>query len=487
MPPPDPPAFECRELVKSFSGVPVLRNVSLAVSSGGIFGIAGENGAGKSTLMNIVGGVAVPDAGEMRIGGEPYSPESPLDAAARGVAFVHQELNLFPNLSIADNLFLTEFPRRRALGLPLIDRRAACSRAAAVLSEVGLELPPDTLVEHLSPGERQLVEIARSLRSDVRVLILDEPTTSLARVEAERLFAILRSLTARGIAVLYISHVLEDLLRLCRRILVLRDGAAVAEGPAADFNAERLVTAMVGRSIAQVFPLKPQRTAGPPVLEAEGVSQPGVVHDIRFTLRAGEVLGIAGLMGSGRTELARILFGLDPHSAGEVRLNGEPVGKLSTRARIARGLAFVTESRREDGLFLNQAVDANLRIVTHAKESLGALVQRLGIRCADAFRQPVRQLSGGNQQKVALGKWLTRRPAALILDEPTRGIDIGAKHEIYQAILELAGAGTGILVISSEIEELTGICDRIMVMRKGELRALEAGELDREQILKAAL
>jgi ribose transport system ATP-binding protein len=331
------------------------------------------------------------------------------------------------------------------------------------------------------------VEIARAVAGarGVRVLVLDEPTTSLSRREAERLFGIVRDVTARGVAVLYISHALDDVLALCHRILVLRDGAAVAEGPADEFTKDRLVTAMVGRSIEQIFPPKPERTAGPVVLEAVGVSQPGVVHDVSFVLRRREVLGVAGLMGAGRSELARILFGLDPLRSGEIRLDGQRIDRLPTRERIRRGLAFVTESRRDDGLFLDQAVVPNLSIV--ARGPAGGLIERLRIRCADAVRQPVQQLSGGNQQKVAIGKWLARPPAALILDEPTRGIDVGAKHEIYRAILDLAAGGAGVLVISSEIEELIGLCDRILVMRRGELRALDGAGLDREEILRAAL
>jgi ABC-type sugar transport system ATPase subunit len=468
---PEAPALACSGLEKSFSGVPVLRGVSFAIAAGAVLGIAGENGAGKSTLMNIVGGVTPADRGEMSIAGDPYRPSGPLDAAARGIAFVHQELNLFPNLSIADNLFLPAYPKR--------------DRAEALLKEVGLAIDPETRVERLSLAERQLVEIARAIGARARILILDEPTTSLSRNDAERLFALVRGLVAQGVAAIYISHALDDLLRLCDRLVILRDGAAVAEGPVTEFTKDRIVSAMVGRSIEQIFPPKPERNLGPVVLEASGVSQPGVVHDIGFSLRRGEVLGIAGLMGSGRSELARILFGLDPHSRGEIRLDGRRIDRFSTRERIGRGLAFVTESRRDDGLFLDQAVVSNLGIV--APGPLDSLIDRLQIRCADPVRQPVRQLSGGNQQKVALGKWLTRPPAALILDEPTRGIDVGAKHEIYRAILDLAAAGAGVLVISSEIEELIGLCDRILVMRRGELRALDAAAFDREEILKAAL
>ena len=479
----DAPALECRGLGKAYSGIPVLQNVTLSADRGAVLAVVGENGAGKSTLMNIIGGVTRPDAGAMLLHGAPYAPASPRDAFERGVAFVHQELNLFPNLSIADNLFLAAFPTRAGA----IDPLAIRQRASALLAEVGLTIAPETLVERLSPGERQLVEIARAVGARARVVILDEPTTSLTRADTGRLFDLIATLAARGIAVIYISHALEDVLRLATSILVLRDGAIVADGPAHEWTAGRLISAMVGRSIDHVFPPKPERVLGPPVLEAAGVSQPGVVHDVSFTLRAREVLGIAGLMGSGRTELARILFGLEPHASGEIRLNGLSITGLATRGRIARGLAFVTESRREDGLYLDQAVYPNLSAVTNLKDSLPALVDRLGIKTADPRRQPVRQLSGGNQQKVAIGKWLTRRPAVLILDEPTRGIDVGAKQEVYRAIVELASAGTGILVISSEIEELAGICDRIMVMRRGELLAVESGDFNREQILKAAL
>jgi ABC-type sugar transport system ATPase subunit len=468
---PEMPALDCRGLTKSYSGVPVLRGVDLSAASGAVLGVAGENGAGKSTLMNLIGGVTGPDAGEMLVGGAPYRPTRPLDAAARGIAFVHQELNLFPNLSIADNLFLVS------------GRRAG---AAALLQQVGLDLHPATPVERLSLAERQLVEIARAIGAHARILILDEPTTSLGRRDAERLFALVRDLTARGVAVIYISHALDDLLALSTELLVLRDGAVAASGPIHAFTRDRVISAMVGRAIDRIYPPKPGCALGPVVLEAAGVSQPGIVHDISFALRRGEVLGVAGLMGSGRSELARILFGLDPHARGEIRLDGQPIHRLSTRERIRRGLAFVTESRRDDGLFLDQGVDSNLTIVTSAAGPPDALIDRLRIRCSGPH-QPVRQLSGGNQQKVALGKWLARPPLALILDEPTRGIDVAAKLEIYRAILDLAAAGAGVLVISSEIEELIGICHRIVVMRKGELRALDAGPFDREEILRAAL
>jgi ribose transport system ATP-binding protein len=486
--PADAPTLECRDLRKSFSGVPVLRGVSLETRAGGILGVAGENGAGKSTLMNIVGGVLEADGGAMTIDGARYAPKTPLEAFARGIAFVHQELNLFTNLSIADNLFLTAFPLLRRFGIPAIDRVQLRHRAQVLLGEAGLDLDPGTPVERLSQGERQLVEIARALGAEARVLILDEPTTSLARADVERLFAIVRALAGRGMSVIYISHALDDMLRLCDDFIVLRDGEVAARGARAGFDKERLISVMVGRPISQLYPDKPERQPGEVALEAVAVSQPGLVHDIHLTVRSGEIVGISGLMGSGRTELARILFGLDSCASGDIRLRGKRVNQLGARQRIRLGMAFVTESRREDGLLLDQPVEPNLRLVASPRDPLDRLVESLRLRARSLTRQPVQQLSGGNQQKVALGKWLLGDPSVLILDEPTRGIDVGARSEVYSMIHDLASRHVAILVISSEIEELTGICDRILVMRKGEIRKeFAVSGFDREEILRASV
>jgi ABC-type sugar transport system ATPase subunit len=436
---------------------------------------------------------------------------------------VHQELNLFPNLSIAENLFLTDFPRA-GRGAPWINRRALHSRTTKLLRQVGLDLPPATLVERLPAGERQLIEIAKALGADARVIILDEPTTSLSARECERLFALLKQLRERGIAMIYISHALGDVLRLCDDLVVLRDGEVVGGGPATEFTHERLVALMVGRQLNRLYPER--RPSGPPtdsgnprmaksiggfpesagssesLLEVRSLSQPGIVRDISFKLAAGEVLGISGLMGAGRSELARILFGLDPHSSGEIHLQGQPLTG-APRRRIQRGLAFLTEDRRQEGLCMEASIADNLALVTLGRHSRtpGRWLDFAGIKSAvtrmrDAVRlspnatgaQPVRTLSGGNQQKVVLGKWLLAEPRVLLLDEPTRGIDVGAKFEIYQLIHQLADRGAGILVISSEIEELIGICDRILVMRHGEIRGeFRREEFDREKILAAAL
>lgn len=488
MPHADPPLLEAESLVKSFSGVPVLKQVSFTVRRGEALGLVGENGAGKSTLMNLMGGVLQPDAGVMRCNGQPYAPRGPLEAKARGIAFVHQELNLFDNLSIADNLFLTGFPRRRVLGVPLIHHRAMRERAQALLSRVNLAVGPDTPVERLSQGERQLVEIAKALDGDARLILFDEPTTSLTSRECDRLFSLIDRLRAEGIAVIYISHALDDVLRLCQRIAVLRDGEMVGEAAVAELPKHRLIELMVGRRLDQLYPERTQAPQPDIILSVQGVSQPGTVDNISFSVRRGEVVGIAGLMGSGRSELARILFGLDPMATGEVVLNGERIDPLPTRNRIRRGMAFLTESRRDDGLLLDAPIDENLLLVHPLPDRIPEVVRRLQVACANVNRQPVRQLSGGNQQKVALGKWLLLPPSLLILDEPTRGIDVGARHEIYQLINDLSAQGVGLLVISSEIEELTGLCDRILVLSRGELRGtFDRPQFHRETILAAAL
>ena len=492
--------LEFRSISKSFSGVRVLHEVGFAVSTGHTVGLVGENGAGKSTLMNILGGNHQPDAGEMRLAGQPYAPTDPQGATRQGVAFIHQELNLFRNLSIAENLFLTAFPT--AGRLPIIDRQGLHQRAAALLEQVGLKVPPDTLVEKLSAGEQQLVEIAKALSVDARVIIFDEPTTSLTSQETDRLFALIGKLQTRELSLIYISHNLDHVLRLCDGIVVLRDGELVGNGPKAEFTLDRMVSLMVGRSITQLFPARSSAPAAEPLLEVRQLSQPGIVADINFTLHRSEVLGLSGLMGSGRSELARILFGVDLFERGQVLLEGKPI-RPAPRQSIQHGLAFLTENRREEGLCLEASIADNIALVTlpdHSTKPLGWL-DRAGVRQAvEKMRQavrltptardesPVKTLSGGNQQKVVLAKWLLANPSVFILDEPTRGIDVGAKFEIYQLINDLSAQGAGVLIISSEIEELIGLCDRILVMSHGEIRdELRRPEFDRGRILASAL
>lgn len=493
-------ALQFEGIHKSFGNVSVLRDVSFAVGAGRTVGLVGENGAGKSTLMNILGGNLRPDAGRMILEDRPYEPAHPKDASRAGVAFIHQELNLFTNLCIAENLFVTALPRTAGF---LINRQSLHQRAANLLEQVGLDLRPETTVENLSLGERQLVEIARALSFDARLIIFDEPTTSLSVRETEVLFSLMARLHDRGISMIYISHILEHVRRLCDEIVILRDGQVVGAGEATGFSTARLVSLMVGREMSQLYPTRKKAAASKPALEVEQVNEPGIVRDVSFTLYQGEVLGIAGLMGAGRSELARILFGLDRYSSGEIRANGEPLVRSGPRQRIKHGMAFLTEDRRQEGLCLDASIADNLMLVAlrdytrsplrliqsgRCQQSIGRLREEVSLSPQAHDTQPAKTLSGGNQQKVVLAKWLLARPSVLILDEPTRGVDVGAKFELYRIILELADAGTAVIVISSEIEELTGICDRILVMSQGTIRAeFNRDEFDRERLLAAAL
>lgn len=485
---------------KSFFGVRVLKDITLDVPRGKVLGLVGENGAGKSTLMNLLGGVHAPDRGQMLLNGAPYAPRTPRDANDAGIAFIHQELNLFTNLSIAENVFIDGFPRLR--WLPVLDRSHMRNRTRQLLDAVELHVSPDTLVEKLSPGERQLAEIAKALSFDARIIIFDEPTTSLTARETERLFRLIERLRSDGASIIYISHILPDVMRLADEIAVLRDGELMAHSPKDAFTINRMISLMVGRNIEQLYPTRSAAPTDTPVLEVQGISQQGIVEDISFTLHKGEILGIFGLMGSGRSELARILFGLDDHTRGEIRVDGKPYVKPSARRSIDAGMAFVTENRRDEGLLMDIPIAENIGLaalpnyaataVTAVKETryydeIAAMSASLAIKSGDIRQQPVKTLSGGNQQKAVIGKWLLDKPSVLIVDEPTRGVDVGAKYEIYSIINDLAAEGTGVLFISSELEELLGVCDRMLVMSNGEIQAsFSRPDFDKERILRAA-
>lgn len=484
---------------KGFFGVSVLRDISFSVSPGEVVGLVGENGAGKSTLMNILGGVLTPDAGTMQLDGEPHAPGTPIAAGRAGVVFVHQELNLFPNLSIQDNLFITDFPRTF---LPtFISTRKAGRQAEQLLARVGLQRDPRTTVDLLSPGERQQLEIAKSLSGEPRLVIFDEPTTSLTTRETARLFDLIRSLAADGTSVIYVSHILGDVLDLSDQVVILRDGALVDDGRRERFTIDSMISRMVGRDLARLYPDKTARPRDEVVLDVSGLSEPGTIQDVSFQVRAGEVVGVFGLMGAGRSEMARIVFGLDPHSGGSVRVRGVDRPKASPRSRINAGMGFVTEDRRNEGLLMDSSVTKNIglavlpRFASKLKLVLNGPLRtacldagnRLNLKSSRPDRQPVRALSGGNQQKAVIAKWLLTDAKVLILDEPTRGIDVGAKHEVYKVIDELAANQAGILLISSELPELMGTCNRILVMRRGELVAqFTADQFDETAILGAA-
>jgi len=494
--------LEFQEVSKKFGPVKVLHQVSFALETGHVLGLVGENGSGKSTSMNILGGIHRPTTGQMRLRGKPYAPASPADALQAGIGFIHQELNLFENLSIEENLFIERFPRRHILW-PFIDRRAIRRKTQELLEMVQVNQAPDTPVNRLSPGERQLVEIAKALNANAQLIILDEPTTSLAHREIDRLFEIIGRLKEQGISMVYISHILDDVQRLCDEVVVLRNGEVVSSGPITDFNNPKLISDMVGRNIQQLFPARVHALSDRKVLKVRELSQPGVVQEVSLELHAGEVLGIAGLMGSGRSELARILYGLDRFQSGTIELLGETLHDPTPKKCMARGMAFLTEDRRREGLMMTAPILENTALPSLRDFATGKtgwlrlgrmnakasrLIRRVQVNTDDLSHLAVHNLSGGNQQKVVLAKWLMRDPRVFVIDEPTRGIDIGAKHEIYKLINELVAEDTGVLIISSEIEELMGTCDRILVMSQGRICAeFTRNQFDSREILEAAL
>jgi len=492
--------LELRNITKSFFGIKALNDVNFELKKGCVLGLIGQNGAGKSTLMNIIGGVIQPDAGSMKLYDKPYCPEGPIDAIKNGIAFIHQELNLFTNLSIAENIFINEFPKLSFL--PLIDKRLIRKKTKQLLESVNLDVSPDTIVERLSPGERQLVEIAKALSTNANIIIFDEPTTSLTSRETEKLFGLIKKLRAEGHSIIYISHILEDIKELADDIVILRDGEVVCKGCNANLTINNMISFMVGRDMDQMYPEKKSNPRQDVVLELENVSQKGIVANISLKLRKGEILGIFGLMGSGRTELARIIFGLDEFEEGTIRVNGKTIDKMKPEEAIKNKIAFVTENRREEGLLMSSTIADNISLVSLDKfskyifkfidskymhECIKQIGDALKIKCHSYLASQAKSLSGGNQQKVVIGKWLMLEPQIFIVDEPTRGIDVGAKYEVYSILNELAFQGSSILVISSEVEELIGICDRILVMSRGEITGEFARhQFDKEQIIRAA-
>ena len=495
------PILQFQGVGKAFFGVPVLKDVSLDVERGQILGLVGENGAGKSTLMNILGGV-VP------AGRRPDGARRSGLRAARPARCRPRGHRLHPPGAEP----LHEPVDRRELlhqRLPAPRPGSRCSTAGGsrrgrgtTSALVDLRVSPDMPVERLTPGERQLVEVAKALSVDARIIIFDEPTTSLTARETERLFDIIARLHATGETIIYISHILRDVLRLSNAIAVLRDGALVAHGPGATFTIHSMIASMVGRDIEDLYPERTSRPGEEVALEVRQLSKPGIVHEIDLQLHKGELLGVFGLMGSGRSELAQIIFGLEDADQGEVLINGQVARRLSPPRCIKDSMAFVTENRREEGLMMTATVADNLglaalpeystRLLSVVKRgALGTAVREsvdtLRIKVHDAFRNQAKGLSGGNQQKVVLGKWLMTRPSILIIDEPTRGVDVGAKFELYTIIDRIAAEGTAVLFISSEIEELIGMCDRIIVMGHGEvLGSFTRAQFDIEQILRTA-
>ncbi|MDZ4830864.1 MAG: sugar ABC transporter ATP-binding protein [Phycisphaerae bacterium] len=485
-------ALEVRDLVKSFPGTRALDGVSLAFRRGEIHGIIGENGAGKSTLMKILAGVQPPDSGEVFIDGVCVHLRSVRDALDRGVAMIHQELNLVGDLSAAENIALGREPNR----FGFVARRTMLRDARAALSEVGATFSPSLRVNDLSIAAQQLVEIAKALACDARFLIMDEPTAVLSERETTALFALIKRLAARGVTIAYISHLLPEVLALSNRISVLRDGKLVSTVIPSDVDESRLAGLMVGRALADIFPPRAAPPRASPLLEIRNLRVGAAVRDVSFTVASGEIVGLAGLVGSGRTETAEAIVGLRPRDSGTILLSGKAVRFRGPRAALEAGIAYVSEDRKARGVHLAMSCVENVTI-PHLKAfgrvfpdrrreraTADTWIARLAIRCPNP-RAPIRTLSGGNQQKFAVAKWLDAlpkdRPRVILLDEPTRGIDLGAKLQMYRLIADLAAQGLACVLISSELPELIGLCHRIVVLRAGEVAGTVDGDSATEE------
>ncbi|BBL79165.1 ribose import ATP-binding protein RbsA [Rubrobacter xylanophilus] len=480
------PVFRLRGVTKRFGGVVAVEGVDFELLGGEVHALVGENGAGKSTLMKIVGGLHAPDEGSLEVGGEPAAFSSPRDSEAAGIAMIPQELDLFPELTVAENLYVgRRRPRTRWGG---IDWGRMRREAEEKLASLGVELDVSTPVKQLSTASQQLVAIARALLREARAVVMDEPTAALTGREAERLFGIISGLKRRGVGVVYISHRLEEIFRIADRITVLRDGHLIKTAPASALDPDELVRLMVGRPLSELFSRHPHEP-GEVVLEVRGLGREGEFEGIDLTLRRGEVVGLSGLIGAGRTELAQTIFGIRTPDRGEVRVFGEVLPPGSPREAMERGVFYVPEERKSQGLIAPFTVKDNITLSVLGRftrfgfvargperELAGRLAGALSVR-GGGISDPVSRLSGGNQQKVVLAKSLAREPAILLLDEPTRGIDVGAKSEIYRLIDRLAGEGKAILLISSELEEILSMSDRVIVMREGRI----SGEFGREE------
>jgi rhamnose transport system ATP-binding protein len=494
------PLLRASGLVKAYDGVHALRGASLELRSGEVHALVGENGAGKSTLIKILTGAVEPDDGTIELDGAMLEENSPARAKALGIAAIYQQPALFPDLTVAENLALGVEQTTR---WGRVDWRARRRRAVALLEKVGCRIDPDTDAADLSMPEQQLVEIARAIGADAQVLILDEPTASLGEADARNVHRVLRGLRANGVGMIYISHRLEELSTIADRVTVLRDGCTIATLDMVDVTRERLIQLMVGRDVAEVFP-KQSVPPGETILEVRRLGcKASALRDVSLSVRAGEIVGVAGLMGAGRTELARCLFGLTPADTGEIVLRGERIEVTSPARAIDLGIAYLPEDRRRHGVVLPMAVDANMSLAREGSRTgasslgtldradetriAGDLVERLGVKTA-SLHALVQSLSGGNQQKVALARWLATVPSLLILDEPTQGVDVGAKAEIHALMGELAARGVAILMISSELPEIIAMSDRIVVMRDGMVfETIERAEASPERIIAGAL
>ena len=486
------PALEMRGITKTYPGVRALDGVDFTVRQGEVHALVGENGAGKSTLMKILAGAQPRDSGEILLNGRPVIIDTPQRAMDLGIAIIYQEFNLVPYMTAAENIFLGREPRGALPGF--VNFSTMYSEAQKIIDRLGVRLSVRTPVNRLSVAQQQMVEVAKAVSQKAKIIAMDEPSATLTEHELENLFALIRQLKGEGVSIIYISHRLDEIFQIADRVTVLRDGHLVATKDVAETNREDVIRMMVGRELKEKIPKKPA-PIGDPVLSVTGLERAGVLHDISFTVHKGEVVGIAGLVGAGRTEVARCIFGADPIDAGEIHVDGKRVDIRSPQDAIRLGIGLVTEDRKALGLVLGMAVRENVTLANlgflsrlgfvnrrKEREVTNRLVSDLGIK-TPGIEQLVQNLSGGNQQKVVLAKWLFTKSKVMIFDEPTRGIDVGSKVEIYQLMNRLAENGVGIVMISSELPEVLGMSDRIIVMHEGRI----AGELSAREATQEAI
>jgi inositol transport system ATP-binding protein len=491
-----PYLLEVEGVRKAFPGVVALDDVSFRLRPGTVHALMGENGAGKSTLMKIIAGVYTPDHGRFRLRGKDIRLTSPLDALENGIAMIHQELNLMPFMTVAENIWIRREPLTR---LGFVDHGTLRRMTQQLLDELNINIDPEAEVRSLSIASRQMVEIAKAVSYESDVLIMDEPTSALTESEVDHLFRIIRALREAGKGIVYITHKMNELFEIADEVSIFRDGHYIGTEAAADVTRDDIIRMMVGREITQMFP-KEEAEIGEVVLSVKGLTLGKTFRDISFDLRAGEILGVAGLVGSGRSNVAEAIFGVTPASSGEIWVKGEKVAIDSPQTAMRHGMAFITEDRKETGCFLPLGVLENMnmavlsqRFVTGGFVQSGALQaeceemsQRLRVK-TPSLGERIENLSGGNQQKVLIGRWLLTNPRILILDEPTRGIDVGAKAEIHRLVSRLAGQGVAVIMISSEMPEVLGMSDRIMVMHEGRLTGiLDRAEADQVKIMELA-
>ncbi|EOI1352550.1 sugar ABC transporter ATP-binding protein [Citrobacter amalonaticus] len=490
--------LQMNHITKRFPGVLALSNVNFTLRKGEVHALLGENGAGKSTLMKILSGVYQPDEGDIIFEGKPVSFSDPLSAQNAGITIIHQEFNLFPELTVEENIFIgREFCKNNRWRLDEKQQRQA---ATEILQKLNLNISPETLVSDLTVAQQQMVEIAKAISVNAKILIMDEPTAALTETEIESLFQVTRLLKAQGTGIVYISHRLEELALIADRATVMRDGQYIDTVDYETVKISELIAMMVGRELGNIYPRREARTHQEPVLEVNGLTRKGVLNNIDFTLNRGEILGFAGLMGAGRTELARAIFGADPIDSGTIKLNGKAIEIKGISDAIAQGISYLTEDRKKEGLALNLSVERNIMLGNYPEyaDRFGHVDSK---RCQQTSEEQVRalriktphleqaalNLSGGNQQKIIIARWVCKDTDILIFDEPTRGIDVGAKLEIYELMNRLVATGKSIIMISSELPEVLGMCDRILVMRSGRITGeLTADNATQEKIMQYA-